>query len=416
MSSVVFSPNVLSSVNRFNGFLEANRNADKKRILFPLDKREIISQYMNDTCNNIKSYLAIYKGIHRERTPFDWISFRDSTRDWAMDNPSFPEYTLPFSKKDVLARAHNYQRLDTPDIYMQKPIPLSRIKNQKIMNQIGVDRWYYFDKKAGKLNFYHDTGVCQGESLWFTVLYFESKKNFPDTPKGRIQHIRAVTNLFSRGAPRAASFIQTIYMTLKRSCLFGVQEIKLLPPVYYKRTPLIGIRVDNLDQLAKQIMNLSPGVYDFGLAYHSTIYIKIDEKQSVFFDPNKGSFLVNGEQGEKKLAEYILKHYGTIKSDGNIVGDFILKDRVLLIKKLIKPADLSKLEKQKLYLESVKINFLSLAYFFTFPLRLCIFWTVLLVKNIFERTVHCINNRQLLGITGCPLIQKRDLKKSPINF
>jgi hypothetical protein len=376
MSSVVFSPNVLSSNEQLKGFFEANKTTDINRTLFPLSKREIATQFTNHICDSIKILsLRFIRGLHRKLTPFESI-FIDELLENRLDDSGINKSLAPFSKKDLLARAHCFQRIDTPDLYMQKAIPISSIKDPKVLKIISTN----FDKSKD-LDFFQNGGVCRGECLWFSVLYFETKKKFPDTLDGRIQHIRSVTNLFSRGAPRAASLIQTLKLEFEALPSCNIEE-RRVEYFYYKTTHRLGIRVNNLDQLAKQFRNLAPGVYKFGLNRHATIYIKLDDKKAVFFDPNIGSILIDGELGEKKMAEYIMLHYGVHMDDD------ILKYSILSIYQFIDRAALSELERQNLLHEISRQNFWHTLNYMSFPLRLRYSSTVDLVKNIFERVVR----------------------------
>jgi len=377
MSSVAFSSNLLSSYEQVKRFFEANKKADINRMLSPLSKREITAQFISNICNTIKIlFLRFIRGLDRKLTPFESI-FIDELIDSRLDDSVIKKFLAPFSKKDLLARANCFQRVDTPDLYMQKKIPVSSIKDPKIVKIIST----YFDKSKD-LDFFLNGGTCRGECVWFSILYFETKKKFSDTPEGRIQHIRAVTNLFSRGAPRAASLIQALKLSFENLSFCDIEAWRV-STFYYKTIHRMGIRVDNLDQLAKQFRNLSPGMYGFGLNRHAAVYIKLDEKKAVFFDPNIGSILIDGALGEKKMAEFIWVKYGVHMDDD------ILKNEILSINKIIDRSALSELERQNLFEEKTRKEFWHIVRYMFFPLRLWCFSTVLVVKNIFVRSRLC---------------------------
>ena len=128
MTGIKFSPQVLSSRENLVNFFEANKAVDKKRILNPPGKWERVAQYIKDSC--LRYCRAYTPRLIHKFTLRDIICETDLDKD-SVARTSFYELLIyPFERNDVLVRTANYQRVDTDDIYMQKPFPLSGIRDQ----------------------------------------------------------------------------------------------------------------------------------------------------------------------------------------------------------------------------------------------------------------------------------------------
>ena len=392
MSSVTFSPNTLQSYKEFKNFFESNKETDKKRILQPLNTRdrlfEYISEYTSSTINEIRFFATgLLYGLQRKLTPAESLYLEDEMRDKLDKKPDYNPIS-PFQKSDLLVRTYNYQRLDTPDLYMQKSIPVASIRDPDVAKHIGLHRLFLeSNKKREKIPLYHKIGLCRGIVQWFTLLYFETKKEFPDTPEGRLEHIKSVAQLFSRGGPRGASLLQSLNTVWNSSDsnLFNIWESESWS-IYLQKTPVTGTRVENLEEFTREIKKLSPGEYEFTLWKHSTFYIKVDQELGVFFDPDRGAILVKGEEGILNLAKYILK-CGP-EPGGGLLSNLFLGGKILMISKIIS-CDQTTIADACVF---VRDNVLKLLCVITFPLRVCYFWVIQAVRCIYERSTQCFKH------------------------
>lgn len=361
MTSLTFSPDILSSSAKFHQFFQAERETDKQQILHPLN-----SASDREAADRRSFEEALKKTISVGTICFGLKLAMGSERyqDIYLTNLAHvivPFDFTPFKKEDLLAASRNCDQVSSHEIYEQKPIPLSQIDpdiRKQLINQTKEEIAF------GELD-----GKCRGASQWFQTMYFDTIKNFPDTREGRLKHIQAVTTLFSRGAPKAASLLQALTLdnpiglhTLKSSCLF----------IHYQNTPyVLGARVDNLDEFSKQFQNLSPGVYDIIVKKHEATYIKIDAKTAVFFDPNYGSILIDGEKGEYQLAEYIMNKYG--------IWDLQLGQVLAQIHKVVPDGSFSpQYESRRLYIRL----FVDII---TYQLRVFYFNLLEKIRSIFHR-------------------------------
>jgi len=361
MTSLTFSPDMLSSSAKFYQFFQAEREADKQQILHPLNAtsdREAADSRL------LKEVLKKTISVGTFRFGLELAMGSERYQDVYLTNLAHaivPFDIAPFKKEDLLASSRNCDQVSSPEIYEQKPIPLSQI-DPDIRKQL-------INQTKEEITFGEVNGKCFGASQWFQTMYFDTKKNFPDTREGRLEHIQAVTTLFSRGVPKGASLLHSLKL-VNPIGLHSLQSSRLF--IHYQNTPyVLGARVDNLDEFSKQFQNLSPGVYNIFVKKHAATYIKIDSKTAVFFDPNEGSILIDGEKGNYQLAEYIMKKYG--------IWDYQLDQVLALIHKVVPDENYSP------QYESCRLYIRLFVDIITYQLRVIYFNLLEKIRSIFHR-------------------------------
>jgi hypothetical protein len=222
----------------------------------------------------LASYLlsaACMTGLSRKT----WVMSRH-----AMDNALVIRTNKVF-QENLLSRSINTHRLDSSDYY-QKPtmrIPFDTIPDTG-------------------LNFFHEDGMCRGMCFWFVSLYFKTLGQFPNVE----QHLSAVGQQFSQGAPREAAFLQS--MDPDKPALYDL--LRLNNHFEYSKIRTTG---KTIEQILREFYVRLPGVYGIYTSTHNVIYIKIDENRQYLFDPNKGCIrIASTELFKKAMESYFESH------------------------------------------------------------------------------------------------------------
>lgn len=148
------------------------------------------------------------------------------------------------------------------------------------------------------LSFYHSKGSCRGICNWFLQLY---TKSLPEFNYDHRVCLRAVSEQFVEGASFAPSLLQTfLYSENGRGSLelqFGLLTLPYNDFLTQSR------------RVAREINNLSPGIYEIGTQTHLFIFIKIDESHGFIFDPSYlGLVQLEGAEMSQRLIDRIHHH------------------------------------------------------------------------------------------------------------
>ena len=207
-----------------------------------------------------------------------------SKRAWVLACHEMTDGTLLRTQQvfqnNFLARSVNACRKDIADFYLQEP------RLQYSLPGPGNNR--VFD-----LQFFYGKGVCKGMCHWFVSLYFKTQHLFTD-PK---EHLRALGTQFEQGASRQAAFLQLPLHT-REFCNF--LNLNCHPDIL-----AINSQGMTCEQLIQDIRSCPSGVYGVYIANHQIIYIKSDDGQEFFFDPNKGVLKIDS----LFLFKYVIARY-----------------------------------------------------------------------------------------------------------
>jgi len=195
-------------------------------------------------------------------------------------------YTRKYGE-DFLAPSLNQYSPDAVDIYMQPAMSKDEIEDEQVREIICPDRIRFELDKDG--------GMCRGESLWFLRLYFKTKGLFQNSR----QHLQAIGQQFSWGAPAEAALIQKLCVKeeLLRLRIISAGAIEDTDEPRALR-----------HQAAEIFQKLQPGAYYLVLRKHGMAYVCTGEGQGYLFDPNIGTIAIHDEAGFQKLARIIMSY------------------------------------------------------------------------------------------------------------
>lgn len=184
-------------------------------------------------------------------------------------------------------------------------IPESRITDPKVKHRT-------FCRLRKGIKFNHDQGICRGMSNWFLYLYLNTKNQFAD-PRS---HMAALGAQFSKGGGIEPTLLQSINLWKGKllNLKIGTQGIHShgsFGDPLYAHTPAEW--KSQSKQIIEKLQNMPAGAYGTYLPFHMTAYIKINDRQGFFFDPNEGIIEIIGDNVGEKLYEMLtetLKHTG----------------------------------------------------------------------------------------------------------
>ncbi len=122
-------------------------------------------------------------------------------------------------------------------------------------------------------------GLCRGMCYWYMHLLFKTQLKFVD----RVEHLRAVGDLFAHGAPIQAALLhalptdESLYQLAK---LDVEEEYATIPTKNRSHEALIG-----------DLNRLDPGKYFIYTSNHVVVFIKMANQQFIF-DPSTGTINV----------------------------------------------------------------------------------------------------------------------------
>jgi len=190
---------------------------------------------------------------------------------------------------DFLAPSLNQYSPEAVDIYMQPSMTKDEIEDPQVREIINPFRF--------RLEFDQNDGMCRGESLWFIRLYLKTKRLFQNSR----QHLQAIGQQFSWGAPAEAALIQKLcpqdeFLRFRRSLVDNIPD--------EGSNDESSIR----QQVAEAFQGLQPGAYILGVPKHAMAYISTGDRQGYFFDPNKGTIAIHDEAGFQELANIVISY------------------------------------------------------------------------------------------------------------
>jgi hypothetical protein len=156
------------------------------------------------------------------------------------------------------------------------------------------------------VKFDHQNGICRGMSFWFLYLYLKTQSQFSDSRS----HMNALGKQFSKGGDIEPTLLQSI--NLRKGKLLNINIGKEAPYQHRKYSQPEGLFTysttewaSNVQNIAEQLQNMPKGAFKLCIPRHAMAYVKIDARQSFFFDPNQGIIEINGDNQGQKLHELI---------------------------------------------------------------------------------------------------------------
>lgn len=180
--------------------------------------------------------------------------------------------------------------------------------------------FYYQDCQQKEVNFTF-RGYCEGMSFWFIYLYLHTKDQFFDPRR----HMQVLGEQFAHGAGMEPVLLEHFYLGkgkllglkvgtqpehssgVRRNifkCLFSRVE-KLKTGMERHPEPLISVTPKKWKkerrELIQELQKLPVGVWVARLPGHKTVYVKIHQERSFFFDPNSGISEITGSSQGRQL-------------------------------------------------------------------------------------------------------------------
>lgn len=191
---------------------------------------------------------------------------------------------------DFLVPTINCNAKGTEDVYLQPMLPFNKVDN--LYNNVLAD--VHPNRKEGKEGFeFMQPGVCQGIGDWMQFLFSQTQEAATD-PK---THLIALTELFSQGASRQASLLQTIYCWKADYLKLQAEENEKLL--------LTHNELNSDPQRATQaIQGLAPGAYAVYTLRHRMEYFKYSDDLAFIVDSNKGLIAANPQRVLNIVKQY----------------------------------------------------------------------------------------------------------------
>lgn len=210
-------------------------------------------------------------------------------------------YFQSLFKEQLLVRSLNVHQPSSSDFYLHSNITLrTRLFENNQFKSSGIS-----EKK-----FFMSDGLCKGECVWFTYLYFKTLSYFSD-PEFQLQ---TIARLFENGAPRQAELIQLFGWTDVEIIEFILGTgLKINEQISSIDTDLLKVN-DLSNKLAKStnfLKDLPLGAFSIVLSInssqgHEIRYFKISENLGFIFDPNIGLIKLKETNQHLDLAEKLI--------------------------------------------------------------------------------------------------------------
>lgn len=218
-----------------------------------------------------------------------------------------------------LVPSRNCHDLWTTDVYTTPPIHESMIVDKKVRKMIFYKAIVKIDshakqlkddvmdgiKKIHFLNFYSSDGLCRGMSSWWMFLFLSTKHLLKDP----YEHVKAVSKIFEKGAPRKAALLHTLAGDAE-ALLLNMETTDVF------KTDYKHIHKDatkTLDDLKK----IPPGEYALGFRTHRINYVKYRDDLGFIWDPNMGPLPLEGEDHFENLLDK-MRLYSTPDKDDEV--------------------------------------------------------------------------------------------------
>lgn len=173
---------------------------------------------------------------------------------------------LQYGERLLMPILNDYRK-DTPDVYKQKTVQRSEIKEPLIRQKL--------HPKLEGVKFFWREGLCSGSIYWFNFLFLKGKQGELSCK----EYCQKIASEFDSGQPRQAALMQSLYgLQLE---LTGISETLSKYPV-------------------------EDGVYHLGLPKHSVSYIQFGNERLIM-DPAVGLIEIRCDAHLKEVIEEYTK-------------------------------------------------------------------------------------------------------------